>query len=70
MNTIQKSDNKYKTNNKINLYKENLIKFIIGQKEKIILFGNIEQIDYIVGVLFLTESNRYFKQKSNQIYWW
>ena len=62
MNSIKKSDNKYKSNNKINLYKENLIKFIIGQKEKIILIGNIEPIDYIVGVLFLTESNRYFKQ--------
>ena len=62
MNSSQKSDNKYKSNNKINLYKENLIKFIISQKEKIILIGNIEPIDYIIGVLFLTESNRYFKQ--------
>ena len=64
MNYNSKSDNnnKYKSNNKINLYKENLIKFIIGQQEKIILIGNIEQIDYIVGILFLTESNRYFKQ--------
>jgi hypothetical protein len=61
-NTISNYNNKYKSNNKINLYKENLIKFIIGQKEKIILIGNIELIDYIVGVLFLTESNRYFKQ--------
>jgi hypothetical protein len=65
MNLISKSDNtnnKYKTNNKINLYKENLIKFIIGQKNKIILIGNIEPIDYIIGIFFLTESNRYFKQ--------
>jgi hypothetical protein len=65
MNTNIKSDNnnnKYKSNNKINLYKENLIKFIIGQKEKIIPIGSIESIDYIIGVLFLTESNRYFKQ--------
>lgn len=56
------SNNKYKSNNKINLYKENLIKFIIGQKEKIILIGNIDPIDYIVGIFFLTETNRYFKQ--------
>jgi hypothetical protein len=62
MNLNQKLDNKYKSNNKINLYKENLIKFIIGQKNKIILIGNIEPIDYVVGILFLTESNRYFKQ--------
>lgn len=55
-------NNKYKSNNKINLYRENLIKFIIGQKEKIILIGNIDPIDYIVGILFLTETNRYFKQ--------
>ena len=56
MNSNQKLDNKYKSNNKINLYKENLIKFIIGQKDKIILIGNIESIDYIIGILFLTES--------------
>jgi len=59
---IKYDNNKYKSNNKINLYKENLIKFIIGQKEKIIPIGSIEPIDYIIGVLFLTESNRYFKQ--------
>jgi hypothetical protein len=29
---------------------------------QVILIGNIEPIDYIVGVLFLTETNRYFKQ--------
>ena len=62
MNSNHKSNNKYKSNNKINLYKDNLIKFILEQKEKIILIENIEQIDYIIGVLFLTESNRYFKQ--------
>jgi hypothetical protein len=61
-NTNNNSNNKYKSNNKINLYKENLIKFIIGQKDKIILIGNIEPIDYIIGIFFLTESNRYFKQ--------
>lgn len=53
--------NKYNINEKIGLYKENLIKFIIEQKNKIIPIGNIEEIDYIVGILFLTETNRYFK---------
>ena len=60
--------NKYKINEKINLYKENLIKFIIGQKEKIIQIGSIEEIDYIVGILFLTETNRYFKQNKITIH--
>lgn len=52
---------KYNINEKIGLYKENLIKFIIEQKNKIIPVGSIEDIDYIVGILFLTETNRYFK---------
>ena len=60
--------NKYKINEKINLYKENLIKFIIGQKDKIIQIGSIEEIDYIVGILFLTETNRYFKQNKITIH--
>jgi hypothetical protein len=55
------SNNKYNINEKIGLYKENLIKFIIEQKNKIIPIGSIEEIDYIVGILFLTETNRYFK---------
>ena len=50
------------SNKKINLYSENIIKFILGQKEKIIPLGRIEKIDYVIGVLFLTETNRYFKQ--------
>lgn len=53
--------NKYNINEKINLYKENLIKFIVEQKNKVIQVGIIEEIDYVVGVLFLTETNRYFK---------
>ena len=61
-------DNKYNSNNKINLYKENLIKFIIGQKDKIIPIGSIEEIDYIIGILFLTETNRYFKQNKINIH--
>ena len=52
---------KYNINEKIGLYKENLIKFIIEQKNKIIPIGNIEDIDYIIGILFLTETNRYCK---------
>ncbi len=50
------------SNTKINLYSENIIKFILGQKEKIIPLGRIQKIDYVIGVLFLTETNRYFKQ--------
>lgn len=55
------SNNKYNINEKIGLYKENLIKFIIEQKNKIIPIGSIEDIDYVVGILFLTETNRYCK---------
>ena len=55
------SNNKYNINEKISLYKDNLIKFIIEQKNKIIQIGSIEEIDYIVGILFLTETNRYCK---------
>lgn len=55
------SNNKYNINEKIGLYKENLIKFIIEQKNKIIPIGSIEEIDYIIGILFLTETNRYCK---------
>lgn len=47
--------------NKIELYKDNLIKFIIEQKNKIIPIGSIEYIDYVIGILFLTETNRYCK---------
>ena len=52
---------KYNVNEKIGLYKENLIKFIIEQKNKIISINSIESIDYIVGILFLTETNKYCK---------
>jgi hypothetical protein len=53
--------NKYKTNEKIILYKENLIKFIECQKNKVIHTNMINEIDYVVGILFLTETNRYCK---------
>ena len=63
MSDISKSNisNKYNINEKIGLYKENLIKFIIEQKNKIIQIGTIEEIDYIIGILFLTETNKYCK---------
>jgi len=63
MSDIIKSNisSKYNINEKIGLYKENLIKFIIEQKNKIIQIGTIEEIDYIIGILFLTETNRYCK---------
>jgi hypothetical protein len=60
--------NKYNINEKIILYKENLIKFIIEQKNKVIPIGSIEEIDYIVGILFLTETNRYCKQNKITIH--
>lgn len=62
------SNNKYNINEKIGLYKENLIKFIIEQKNKIIPIGSIEEIDYIVGILFLTETNRYCKMNKITIH--
>lgn len=61
MNENENVNFKYKLNNKIILYKDNLIKFVIKQKKKIIPIGNIEQIDYIVGILFLTETNKFCK---------
>jgi len=67
-NKIKILNNKYKSNNKIKLYTENLIKFITNQKEKIITIELIEPIDYIIGILFLTESNRYFKQNKINIH--
>lgn len=46
--------------NKINLYKENIKKFIQTQKQ-IIELDKISDIDYLIGTLFLTEMNRYCK---------
>lgn len=60
--------NKYNINQKIGLYKENLIKFIIEQKNKIIPIGTIDEIDFIVGILFLTETNKYCKQNKITIH--
>lgn len=48
---------------KLNLYTLNLIDFITRQSEskQIISYELFEQIDYVVGILFLTEMNRYCK---------
>ena len=46
-------------NNKLKLYKDNIIKFIENNNLKV--NNKIEEIDYIIGILFLTEMNRYCK---------
>ena len=55
--------NDIKTYNKINLYKNNINKFIETQNDEniYIQIKNIDTIDYIIGILFLTEMNRYCK---------
>ena len=47
--------------NKIKLYKDNIVKFIDIQDNKIIKSNKLNDIDYLVGILFLTEMNRYCK---------
>lgn len=47
--------------NKINLYKDNIIKFIQTQPNEIVNENKITDIDYLIGILFLTEMNRYCK---------
>lgn len=59
---------KYRTNNKILLYKNNLSKFISEQSNQIIELNNITELDYIIGILFLTETNRYFKNNKINIH--
>ena len=63
MINISNNSNKYKINEKISLYKDNLMKFISCQNisSQILQPNLIEHIDYIVGILFLTETNRYCK---------
>ena len=53
--------------NKINLYKDNLIKFIKTQ-DQIIKLDKISDIDYLIGILFLTEMNRYCKANKISIH--
>ena len=67
MSDISKN-NKYKTNNKINLYTENIVKFIIEQKDTIILVGSLDKLDYIIGILFLTITNSYCKTNKINIH--
>lgn len=55
------------TYNKINLYKENIKKFIQSQKQ-IVKLSKITDIDYLIGILFLTEMNRYCKQNKISIH--
>ena len=55
-------------NSKINLYKDNLIKFIELQNNKIIKIENIDNIDFIIGILFLTEMNRNCKNNKINIH--
>ncbi len=59
------NDNKY---NKIKLYKENIIKFISNQNNPNINLSKLSDIDYIVGILFLTEMNRYCKNNKISIH--
>jgi len=47
--------------NKLNLYKENIIKFIKNNNLIDDYKNIIEEMDYIIGILFLTEMNRYCK---------
>ena len=58
-----------KSNNKINLYKNAIIKFITLNKLKINNFNkknleNLNDIEIIIGILFLTEMNRYCKKNN------
>jgi hypothetical protein len=56
-----------KNYNKINLYKENIIKFIKTQNQ-ILILDKISDIDYLIGILFLTEMNRYCKTNKISIH--
>lgn len=50
---------------KLKLYKDNIIKFIENNNLEI---NNVEEIDYIIGILFLTEMNRYCKMNKINIH--
>lgn len=68
--------NSFSKFNKLNLYKEGLIKFIdlqINQesrwnKVKKNLSNNLNNLDYVIGILFLTEMNRYCKTNGISIH--
>ena len=57
---------------KIDLYKNGIIKFINSQVNSqlgdILNSNNINDFDYIIGILFLTEMNRYCKNNNISIH--
>lgn len=53
---------------KIKLYKENILKFISTQSEKNINSNKISELDFLIGILFLTEMNRYCKNNKISIH--
>ncbi len=64
-------NNSNRFNDKIKLYKENIIKFISNQNEQNNLdpknkinLEEIKDLDYLIGILFLTEMNRYCKNNN------
>ncbi len=62
------NDTKY---NKIKLYKENIVKFISNQNNPNnpnINLSKLSDLDYIIGILFLTEMNRYCKNNKISIH--
>jgi hypothetical protein len=66
---------KFQKYNKLNLYKDGLIKFINSQieqdkwiKVKHNLKNNLNNLDYIIGILFLTEMNRNCKNNNISIH--
>ena len=68
--------NNFSKYNKLSLYKDGLKKFIDLQinsdnkwnKAKKNLINNLSNLDYIVGILFLTEMNRYCKSNNISIH--
>ncbi len=53
---------------KIKLYKENILKFISTQSEKNLNLNKISELDFLIGILFLTEMNRYCKNNKISIH--
>lgn len=53
---------------KIKLYKENILKFISSQKDKNLYLEKTSELDFIIGILFLTEMNRYCKNNKISIH--
>ncbi len=53
---------------KIKLYKENILKFVLSQKDKNFNVDKTSELDFIIGILFLTEMNRYCKNNKISIH--